>query len=68
MLLHDFYNWPPALIARAAATGRIRTSSSSGRTLAEVRDAAGHASIATTSIYTHVAVQDDGEPGDLFDF
>ncbi len=39
-----------------------------GRTLAEVRDAAGHASIATTSIYTHVAVQDDGEPGDLFDF
>ena len=22
----------------------------------------------TTSIYTHVAVHDDGEPGDLFDF
>jgi len=39
-----------------------------GRTLAEVRDAAGHASIATTSIYTHVAVADDGTPGSLFSF
>ena len=37
-----------------------------GRTLAEVRDAAGHASIATTSVYTHVAVDDDGEIGELF--
>lgn len=37
-----------------------------GRTLAEVRDAAGHASIATTSVYTHVAVEDDGAVGELF--
>ena len=37
-----------------------------GRTLAEVRDAAGHASIATTSVYTHVAVDDDGVIGELF--
>ncbi|HUT09846.1 MAG TPA: site-specific integrase [Thermoguttaceae bacterium] len=39
-----------------------------GRTLAEVRDAAGHANISTTSIYLHV-VHDDGEQvGSLFDF
>ncbi len=38
------------------------------RTLAEVRDAAGHSNIATTSIYTHVATTDDGELGDLFAF
>jgi integrase/recombinase XerD len=38
-----------------------------GRSLAEVRDAAGHANIATTSIYTHVANQDSGV-GDLFNF
>jgi integrase len=37
-----------------------------GRTLAEVRAAAGHASLQTTSIYLHVAVDDDGEPGKLF--
>jgi integrase/recombinase XerD len=39
-----------------------------GRSLAEVRDAAGHANIATTSIYTHVATDDDGTVGTLFDF
>ncbi len=39
-----------------------------GRSLAEVRDAAGHASIATTSVYTHVATDDDGAVGDLFEF
>jgi len=39
-----------------------------GRTLAEVRDAAGHANVATTSVYTHIAVDDDGTPGDLFAF
>ncbi len=39
-----------------------------GRSLAEVRDAAGRASISTTSIYTHVVVDDDGEVGDLFTF
>ena len=36
--------------------------------MAEVRDAAGHANVATTSIYTHVGVEDDDGPGDLFDF
>ena len=38
-----------------------------GRNLAEVRDAAGHANIATTSVYTDVIHDDDGL-GDLFDF
>lgn len=38
-----------------------------GRSLAEVRDAAGHANISTTSVYTHV-VDDDGAIGNLFDF
>ena len=37
------------------------------RSLAEVRDAAGHSNIATTSIYAHVATADDGM-GDLFAF
>ena len=35
------------------------------RTLAEVRDAAGHANVSITSAYLHVAVDDD-EVGDLF--
>jgi integrase len=39
-----------------------------GRTLAEVRSAAGHASLLTTSVYLHVAVDDDGEVGKLFAF
>jgi integrase len=39
-----------------------------GRSLAEVRAAAGHASLLTTSIYLHVAVDDDGEVGSLFEF
>ena len=39
-----------------------------GRSLAEVRDACGHASISTTSIYLHVPPDDDDEPGNLFDF
>jgi integrase len=34
--------------------------------LAEVQQAAGHANIATTSVYLHIAVDDDGEPEDLF--
>jgi integrase len=38
-----------------------------GRSLAEVRDAAGHQDISTTSVYTHV-VADDGSVGNLFDF
>ena len=39
-----------------------------GRTLAEVRDAAGHCNVAITSVYLHLAVDDDGQPGDLFAF
>jgi len=37
-----------------------------GRTLAEVRDAAGHSSVLVTSAYLHVAVEDEGAVGDLF--
>jgi len=36
-----------------------------GRTIAEVRDAAGHSNIATTSIYAHL-VEDGGEVGNIF--
>jgi integrase len=39
-----------------------------GRTLAEVRDAAGHANVAITSVYLHVAVDDEDVVGDLFQF
>jgi len=38
-----------------------------GRSLAEVRDAAGHANVSTTSVYTHIATDGD-EPGDIFNF
>ncbi len=37
-----------------------------GRTLAEVRSAAGHSNVAVTSVYLHVAVEDEAEAGDLF--
>jgi site-specific recombinase XerD len=37
-----------------------------GRTLAEVRDAAGHANVSFTSTYLHVVVDDEGTIGDLF--
>jgi integrase/recombinase XerD len=37
-----------------------------GRTLAEVRDAAGHSNVSVTSAYLHIAVDDDTEPGKLF--
>lgn len=36
-----------------------------GRSLAEVRDAAGHSNISTTSVYTHL-VDDDGTVGNIF--
>ena len=38
-----------------------------GRTLAEVRDAAGHSNIATTSGYLHIAVDDNGTVGTIFE-
>jgi len=37
-------------------------------TLVEVRDAAEHTSVSTISVYTHVAVEDDGTIGNIFDF
>ena len=37
-----------------------------GRTLAEVRDAAGHANVSITSGYLHVAINEDEEAGHLF--
>ena len=37
-----------------------------GKTLAEVRDAAGHRNVAVTSAYLHIAVDDDGAVGELF--
>jgi len=37
-----------------------------GRTLAEVRLAAGHTSLVTTSVYLHIAVDDDATPRHLF--
>ncbi len=39
-----------------------------GRSIAEVRDAAGHANISTTSIYLHSVLDEDEEVGSLFDF
>jgi site-specific recombinase XerD len=39
-----------------------------GKSLAEVRDAAGHSNISTTSIYLHVVRDDDENVGDLFAF
>lgn len=38
-----------------------------GRSLAEVRDAAGHANISTTSHYLHIAVDDNGTVGHIFE-
>ena len=46
----------------------ISHSLAGGRTLAEVKAAAGHASLLTTSVYLHVAVEDEGKVGDLFCF
>jgi integrase len=37
-----------------------------GRTLPEVRDAAGHSSVLVTSVYLHVAIDDDSRVGRLF--
>ena len=37
-----------------------------GWTLAEVRDVTSHTTLLTTSVYLHVAVDDDGSLGNLF--
>lgn len=39
-----------------------------GRTLAEVRDAAGHSNVSVTSAYLHIAVEDGNTLGRLFQF
>jgi integrase/recombinase XerD len=39
-----------------------------GRSLAEVRDSAGHSNISTTNVYLHVGNDDDGKVGNLFGF
>ncbi|MBX3411860.1 MAG: site-specific integrase [Pirellulales bacterium] len=39
-----------------------------GRSLAEARDAAGHASASVTSLYLHSVPDDDNTVGNLFDF
>jgi integrase len=39
-----------------------------GRSLAEVRDAAGHANVSITSDYLHVALDDETVVGELFRF
>jgi integrase len=39
-----------------------------GRTLAEVRDAAGHANVSITSGYLHVVAEDDTTAGNLFNY
>ena len=39
-----------------------------GRTLPEVRDAAGHQNVSTTSIYLHAVRDDDEQVGSLFAF
>jgi site-specific recombinase XerC len=38
-----------------------------GRSVVEVKEAAGHSSLATTSIYAHLVSSDDGKIGNLFD-
>jgi hypothetical protein len=38
----------------------------SGRTLAEVRDAAGHSNVSITSAYLHIVVDDGEQVGELF--
>ena len=37
-----------------------------GRSLAEVRAAAGHSNLTTTSVYLHIAIDDNGQVGNLF--
>ncbi len=37
-----------------------------GRTLAEVKNAAGHRNVATTSVYLHLLIDDDEKIGNLF--
>ena len=57
------------VLAALAASYQWRVSQAAKRrTLVEVRDAAGHSNIATTSIYLHIVTDDDGEVGGMFAF
>jgi integrase/recombinase XerD len=60
--------WLRALTIHHGRDTFISHASPGGRTLAEVRAAAGHTNLLTTSVYLHVAVEDDGQPGALFAF
>jgi hypothetical protein len=55
-------------VVKRSVNATIVKSPNGSRTLAEVRDAAGHANVSITSGYLHVAVEDDGEVGRLFGF
>jgi integrase len=60
---------PAMRCARSPFTGRhtfISHALAGGRTLAEVRVAAGHSSLLTTSAYLHIAVDDEAQIGSLF--
>ena len=46
----------------------FRVKTTDGRTVAEVRDAAGHASVSATSVYTHAAVEDDAKKRSSVEF
>ncbi len=52
-------------LSTTVATSFISHALAGGRTLAEVRDAVGHANSSITSAYLHVAVEDDAI-GSLF--
>ena len=57
----------PLLLSNTVRFESFSHALAGGRTLAEVRDAAGHANVSVTSAYLHVAVDDDAV-GDLFGF
>ena len=61
---------PDRLTALTVHHGRhtfISHALAGGRTLAEVRDAAGHANVSVTSCYLHITNAEDGRIGELFD-
>ena len=59
--------WQSGEVANAREEG-TSAKSTNFRLLAEVKAAAGHASLLTTSVYLRVAVEDEGKVGDLFCF
>ena len=59
-----FWNFTPTNIGHSSLSC-ISHALADGRTLAEVRDAAGHSNVSITSGYLHVAVEDEGL-GSLF--